>query len=321
MRREDRLADTCMSNEPFHDGEIAVQERAGERLIARRHGAAISSRIVAGALPFLAQQRLLVLSAAGDDRQVWTSVWFGEPGFVRSADGQRVTIVSSLMEVSPNDPVLGRLAVGRDLGILAIDLASRRRLRINGSIEAFSVDEISILVRESVGNCPKYIQRRHRHDVSTAPSSGRSAEQGRLVDEERRALVERADTAFVGSVHPTRGADASHRGGAPGFIKVVDATTLRVPDYPGNSMFMTLGNFEIDPRASLAVLDFERGRVVSFSGSARLRFDGEDPKHPTGGTGRYWDLAVREWVQVDVLPAVRWQLLDASPYNPVTSQE
>jgi hypothetical protein len=145
-------------------------------------------------------------------------------------------------------------------------------------------------------------------------------ESGRELDEERRALVERADTAFVGSLHPTRGVDASHRGGAPGFIHVVDTTTLRVADYPGNGMFMTLGNFEIDSRASLAVLDFERGRVVSFSGSARLRFEVEDPQHPTGGTGRYWDLAVREWVQCD-LPTAGWQLIDRSPFNPSTSRK
>ena len=69
-----------MRNQPFHDGEIAVQERAGERDIARRHGAAISSRIVPGALSFLARQRLLALSAAGDDGHLWTSVWCGEPG-------------------------------------------------------------------------------------------------------------------------------------------------------------------------------------------------------------------------------------------------
>ena len=309
-----------MSNEPFHDGEIAVQQRAGERDRARRHGAAISTRIIPGALPFLVRQRLLALSAAGDDGRLWTSVWFGTPGFVGSADGQQVSILTSLLEVSPADPVFARVAVGRDLGILAIDLASRRRLRISGSIAAISADRIDVLVRESVPNCPKYIQRRHQHDASGAQSSGRSTAAGRVVDEERRALVERADTAFVGSVHPTRGADASHRGGAPGFIRVVDATTLRIPDYPGNSMFMTLGNFEIDSRASLAVLDFESRRIVSFSGSARLRFGGEDRTQPTGGTGRYWEIAVREWVQFDLPQAVSWQLLDASPYNPVTQK-
>src|SRR5262249_16802352 len=144
---------------------------------------------------------------------------------------------------------------------------------------------------------------------------------GGVVDEARRALVERADTAFVGSIHPARGADASHRGGAPGFITVVDATTLRVPDYRGNSMYMTLGNFAIDPRASLAVIDFDQGRAVSFSGSAHLRFEAEDPNHPTGGTGRYWDLVIREWVQINLPPAARWQLRENSPYNPVASQK
>ena len=108
-----------MGNQPFHDGEIAVQERAGERDIARRHGAGISSRIVPGALSFLARQRLVALSAAGDDGHLWTSVWCGEPGFVQSADGQRVSILPSLMTASPDDPVLRRLALGRDLGILA----------------------------------------------------------------------------------------------------------------------------------------------------------------------------------------------------------
>jgi hypothetical protein len=235
--------------------------------------------------------------------------------------GQHVSILTSVVEASPHDPVRSCLAVGRDLGMLAIDLESRRRLRINGSIEDISTDEVSILVHESVPNCPKYIQRRHPHDVSTMTSSRRPEECGCQIDEERRAFVEHADTAFVGSLHPTRGADVSHRGGAPGFIKVVDATTLRVPDYPGNSMFMTLGNFEVDPRASLAVVDFERGRAVSFSGLARLRFEVENPKHPTGGTGRYWDLTVREWIQFDVLPTVWWELLDASPYNPGTPQE
>jgi uncharacterized protein len=110
--------------------------------------------------------------------------------------------------------------------------------------------------------------------------------------------------------------DASHRGGAPGFIRVVDATTLRIPDYPGNSMFMTLGNFEIDPRASLVAVDFERGRAVSFSGSASLHFGVEDAGHATGGTGRYWDLTVKEWVQFDLPTTLRWDLIEASPFNP-----
>jgi predicted pyridoxine 5'-phosphate oxidase superfamily flavin-nucleotide-binding protein len=303
-------------SQPFHEGELAVQERAGERDVARRNSVGISSRIVAGALSFLARQRLLALTVDADDGQLWTSVWCGEPGFVTSEDGQRVSIRLGLLTTSADDPVRRRLAVGREVGVLAIELTSRRRLRINGTIEALLSDEIRIVVHESVSNCPKYIQRRQPFDVSTTEAGKAPTEAGRKVDDRRRELIERADTAFVGSVHPAHGVDASHRGGAPGFIRVVDATRLRVPDYRGNGMFMTLGNFAVDSRASLAVIDFERRRVVSFSGSARLHFETENAQHPTGGTGRYWDFTVREWIEFDLPSAIRWELLDASPYNP-----
>jgi predicted pyridoxine 5'-phosphate oxidase superfamily flavin-nucleotide-binding protein len=303
-----------MSDQPFHEGEIAVQERAGERDLARRIGVGINSRIVAGALPFLERQRLLAITAAGDDGFLWTSVWCGAPGFITSTDGQRVSIRPSLMSVSADDPVFRRLAVGRAVGMLAIEITSRRRLRINGTVEMMSGDGITIVVRESVGNCPKYIQRRVPHTIATLAAA--PGESGQALDDQRRELVERVDTAFVGSIHSIRGADASHRGGKPGFIRVVNATTLRVPDYRGNGMFMTLGNFEGDPRSSLVAVDFERGRAVSFSGGAHLRSGVEHPTQPTGGTGRYWELNVREWVQFDLPPGVRWELIDPSPFNP-----
>ena len=304
-----------MSVDPFHEGEIAVQVRAGERDIAR-HRAIVSSGIVPGALSFLGRQRLIALSTTGEDGHLWTSVWCGQAGFATSADGERVRIVRSRLLESPGEPVRERLATGRAVGMLAIELPTRRRLRINGIVESISADEIVVRVRESVPNCPKYIQRREPHDVPATAPSATPSRVGQQIDDERRALVERADTAFVGSLHPSRGVDASHRGGVPGFVLVVDATTLRVPDYPGNSMFLTLGNFEIDPRASLAAIDFERNRVVSFSGVARLTFGVERPNHPTGGTGRYWELVVREWVQFDLPATLRWELIDASPFNP-----
>lgn len=309
-----------MHDHPYHEGEIAVQERAGEREAALRHGAGISSGIVPGARAFLERQRLLALSTTGEDGQLWTSVWCGEPGFVRSTDGRAVNVLRRLTTTSTDDPVQHRLAIGREIGMLAIEFASRRRLRIAGVIERVADDQIAVLVRESVGNCPKYIQRREPQEAAATAVRTVSAH-GREMDETRRAIIERADTAFVGSLHPSRGADTSHRGGAPGFINVVDNRSLRIPDYPGNSMFMTLGNFEVDPRASLAVVDFDRRLIVSLSGTARIEFDvEEDPGHPAGGTGRYWDFAVREWIQFELPASVLWQLIEASPFNPVAGK-
>jgi hypothetical protein len=300
---------------PFHEGEIAVQKRAGERDIARHRTSIFSPHIVPGALPFLARQRFIALSTTGDDRHLWTSGWCGHAGFVASETGERVRIDRARAMISPADPILPRLAVSRDIGMVAIEMTTRRRLRVNGIVERITADEIVVRVRESVPNCPKYIQRRDVHDV-TATSAAAPLASGYTIDADLRALLERTDTAFVGSLHPSRGVDASHRGGAPGFIQVLDATTMRLPDYAGNSMFLTLGNFEVDSRASLAAIDFERKRVASFSGAARLCFDGERTDHPTGSTGRYWELTVREWVQFDLPATMRWTLLEMSPFNP-----
>src|SRR4051812_47177837 len=127
-----------MTDQPYHEGEVFVQERAGERDMGRRLAGAVSPRIVPGALPFLARQRLLAISTAGDDGHLWTSVWAGRPGFVQSADGEHVAIEMAPTAASPGDPVRPRLALGRDAGLLAIEFASRRRLRINGTIERVS---------------------------------------------------------------------------------------------------------------------------------------------------------------------------------------
>jgi hypothetical protein len=235
---------------------------------------------------------------------------------MQSVDGQRVTFHRALMQPSPVDPVLSSdLAIGRDLGILAIEFASRRRLRINGTIESMSADVLEIGVRESLPNCPKYIERRQLREGPFSPQSA-SSERGFALDCRRRALISRANTAFVGSVHPIRGLDSSHRGGSPGFMRFADAQIIRIPDYHGNSMFLTLGNFSVDSRASLTVLDFEHGRVLALSGSAQLRFGAEDPDQPTGGTGRYWDFTVEQWIEFAFPSTFRWEWLDSSPYNP-----
>jgi hypothetical protein len=79
---------------------------------------------------------------------------------------------------------------------------------------------------------------------------------------------------------------------------------------------MTFGNFAVDSRASLAVVDFDRGRLLSLSGSAQLEFDADDPHQLTGGTRRFWTFSIHEWVAFGLRPDVRWDLVDASPFNP-----
>jgi len=202
------------------------------------------------------------------------------------------------------------------LGMVVIDFATRRRLRINGVVTRADSAGLELQVRETFGNCPKYIQRRECRQTGRSEGPVLPTVHGRVLDDERRAFVARTDTLFVASINAERGLDASHRGGEPGFVHVIDDVTLRLPDYEGNSMYQTLGNFQVDSRAGLALVDFERRRVLSLTGDATTEFGADDPRQPTGGTGRYWSFRVRRWVEFSLTASMGWRLLDRSPFNP-----
>jgi uncharacterized protein len=300
----------------YHAGEIAVQERAGERAIARRRESMIGTRLADGARAFLATQTVAAVAAEHEGGELWASMWCGLPGFVASQDdGARVEVIAALDRTPPMDPARGALRAGGSLGMLVIDLGTRRRLRINGSVTRVDERGLGVDVHEVFGNCPKYIQRRE-HCFTAVEDLPARAEDGSALDEQRMRFIAQADTAFVASIHPQRGLDVSHRGGPAGFARVVDPSTLKMPDYPGNSMFQTLGNFIADARASIAFVDFERGRVLSLTGSSRLDFGTEDTRSPTLGTGRYWSFTVDRWLEFPLPTMMRWTLVERSPFNP-----
>ena len=304
------------THEVFHTGEIAVQVRAGERAIARRRESMVLDRLNAGASAFIARQGVGAVAAAAPDGSVWASLWCGAPGFLRgNATGDAVEIRRNL-DVDPADPVRPIVRPGNPLGVLVIDLEARQRLRINGIVGRVDDSSLELHVSESFGNCPKYIEKRLRKDDAPLATDTIGVERGCILDEDRRRFIARTDTLFVASVHPERGIDALHRGGPPGFARVVNDRTLRIPDYAGNSMFQTLGNFDVDTRAGVAFVDFERRRVLSATGHATSDFGNEHPAHPTGGTGRYWSFSIDRWVEFSLPRTMTWTLVEQSPFNP-----
>lgn len=303
----------------FHAGELAVQRRAGESQVARMNGGALSDRIPAGAIPFLAQQPMAVAASIAADGAVWASLLLGEPGFISAADARTVNIDLSEPPVAVDDPLWANLQHDNTVGLLVIELASRRRLRINGKTSLEDGTQLRVDVSVAYPNCPKYIQRRHWSRPAANPRrtvSG-NGRQGRALDDRQRDWITAADTLFVASADPEQGADASHRGGRPGFVQIVDDNSLRIPDYSGNSLFNTLGNFESYPRAGLTFIDFERGRLLQLTGRPVIRWDLDDPQQHTGGSGRFWDFAVERWRESDLPFKLQWEFIDFSPFNPV----
>lgn len=298
----------------FHAGELAVQERAGEAAIAARNISVLTDTVIAGARPFIAQQSMVVLASIDRAGAVWASVLFGATGFLRTETGATIAVDVPLGERDPGDPLWRNIEHTPDLGMLFIELSSRRRYRVNGAVQRLDADGAEIRIREAYPNCPKYIQRRQLRKLGAARLPVSST--GTLLRGAAETIVRQADTVFVASRHAESGADASHRGGAPGFIQVVDETTLRIPDYIGNSLFNTFGNFDRDPRAGLCMIDFEHGQLLQLTGKATVLWDQQDTAGATGGTMRLWEFKVDAWILRDTPRVLEWEYLDASPFNP-----
>jgi uncharacterized protein len=229
-------------------------------------------------------------------------------------DPDPVTLhIAALPDVG--DPAAEALAPDRDIGILGIDFSTRRRNRANGRIQSLETGGITVAVNQSFGNCPQYIQKRVLASSRVEPAEGVSTPVESLdhLDEAAQAAIVRADTFFVASRSragsgAAYGADISHRGGLPGFVRV-DGDVLTIPDFRGNRYFNTLGNLAAEPRASLLFVDFETGDLLQLQGSADVDWKAAAAEQ-IAGAERLWRFRVaRGWRRKAGSP-LRWSFLE-----------
>ncbi|MGS2643483.1 pyridoxamine 5'-phosphate oxidase family protein [Streptosporangium sp. G12] len=301
-----------------HAGELAVQRRAGVRAVALG-SARTRPEIPAVAAEFLGRQRMLLIGAAGRDGLLWASALTGPEGFARAPDERTVVIDAVPGE---HDPLAG--LDGGKIGMLAIEPASRRRMRVNGTVSREG-GRLIVRTEQAYANCPKYIQAREivaepAEPATRSPGSTGSTDSlgsagfssGTVFGDDDRAWIEGADTFFVATSAPGLGADLSHRGGNPGFVRVVDDRRLVWPDYVGNSMYMTLGNLELDDGCGLLFLDWESGGALHLTGRAHVDWDpGNVP-----GAQRLVRFEVDRIVRVRGAVPLRWRLAEYSRHNP-----
>lgn len=304
--------------EPYHEGELFVQEKVSETQTAQRNGGVIAAAIMPGAWRFIEQQPMAVAGSLDGAGNAWASLLFGQPGFMKVADERTAEFDLTKTVSNSHDPFWKNIESNPEIGMLVIELATRRRLRINGKLQYINSEHLRLNVAQSYPNCPKYIQRRHAV-VLREINADKRLNAPRTDDNlsiEQLDWIRRADTFFVASAHPKRGVDTSHRGGNPGFVQILDERTLRVPDYAGNSMYNTLGNFVVNPRAGLVFFDFEASRTLQLVGRAEIQWHLDDPDERSGGTHRFWDFTVERWLELDLPQRIAWEFLDYSPFNP-----
>jgi uncharacterized protein len=296
----------------FHPGEIAVQTRVGVREEAERLSTFISDKIRSAALEFLQTQHLAIASTIAENGSIWTSLLTGSPGFVRALDDQTIEVKAI---VPPTDPLHLNLCHKPQLGLLVIDLANRRRLRLNGIATVQPADGMIIQLQQVFFNCPRYIQTRYLQ-TSIAPPLPPPTAQARIhLTDSDRHWITNTDTFFIATAHPESGADASHRGGNPGFVQVLSSDRLLFPDYAGNHMFQTFGNLTVNPNAGLLLIDFEQGHTLQLTGKAKILWDAEQ----TGtfeGAERLVEFAIEQVLETRNATDLRWRFGDYSPANP-----
>jgi predicted pyridoxine 5'-phosphate oxidase superfamily flavin-nucleotide-binding protein len=139
---------------------------------------------------------------------------------------------------------------------------------------------------------------------------------GQALDVMATSLIAQCDTLFVGSADSQANFDASHRGGLPGFVDQVSDTQLRIPDYHGNSMFNTLGNFHVNAKAGLLFIDLKRNIQLHLTGKVSIEFDNPSHIEKSGGTGRWWTFDIKAWRTSPLAHSASWRFVDNSPFNP-----
>jgi predicted pyridoxine 5'-phosphate oxidase superfamily flavin-nucleotide-binding protein len=303
---------------PFHEGEREAQRRAGEQENAESNSAMIADKIYAGAMNFIRQQQMAILSTRDSDGHRWASVLFGSKGFLEPSDRESLHIAAPASERDARDPLWQNLPSDPRLGILVIDLANRRRLRINGAARVAS-NEILVSVTESFPICPKYITKREMEvEGAEASNAQPKISEGTTLPPRLRKQIAAADVLLLATGHTQRGNDASHRGGGPGFIEVIDDHTLRLPDYSGNGMFNGLGNLASDPQVGLLFPDFEHGRQLQLTATAKILWEQPDPQGKTGGTNRFVEFTISRWLERPLPTRLKSSVVSYSPYNPAS---
>jgi len=307
----------------FHAGEQALQERVGVRERLERGAASFmrehmpdQHRELFNKLP------TLLLAALDAQGQPWATMLAGAPGFVSTPDARQMQI---RLGSHRDDPVLQQLDIGSAVGVLGLEPHTRRRNRMNGVIGSIDGHNLSIEVRQSFGNCPKYIQAREPSGFHATTNPSAAQPLGPGLDAAALALIRASDTLFIASASAARpdgeggeGADVSHRGGEPGFVQIEQqdgATVLTLPDYPGNQFFNTLGNLSVHPSAGLLLVDYSSGDLLHLAARAEILWPQDAPFafHRWPGAQRLLRLSVSAGLWRPAALPWRWSEAQAAP--------
>lgn len=96
------------------------------------------------------------------------------------------------------------------------------------------------------------------------------------VTDQHRAFIESRDFFFLSTVDHRGFPTCSYKGGATGFVKILDDKTLAFPSLDGNGMYLSMGNIDANRKVGMLFIDFETPHRVRVHGTAALSRDPAD---------------------------------------------
>jgi predicted pyridoxine 5'-phosphate oxidase superfamily flavin-nucleotide-binding protein len=305
---------------PYHAGERAVQERIG----VRDKMESVGRKVIRDFMPeqhreLFTKLPFMLAGTVDHEGQPWASLLAGAPGFVASPDEKTLRINATPLA---GDSLQANLKEGAAIGLLGIELPTRRRNRMNGIVSSVDERGFTITVKQSFGNCAKYIQSREclfNRETTGLPI----VEQRSELLREDCELIRASDTFFIASAslddssgNASGGVDVSHRGGLPGFVHIEEGGVLIVPDFKGNFFFNTLGNLSAHPVAGLLFIDFKCGALLYLACGAEMVWEGTEVKKVPGAQ-RLIRFKVNRVIRTARTHRLRWS---GPEYSPVLQQ-
>lgn len=328
---------------PWHEGE--------RRMHALMNVPEYDNPTVTSLSPQLARHLqvapLVAIGTLDKEGRPWTTLWGGEPGFAQPLGGP---VVGFRLPVTRKyDPVVEEIVGGEATGEvvrepngkgrlvsgLTIDLQTRKRVKMAGRMIASvlteredevtsrneTVAEVQLVVKveQSLGNCPKYLNSKQ---ITPRFSHPKLAYDGPHLSPEAIKLIGQADLFFMSTAGPQDDMDTNHRGGPPGFMRVLSAgshtepASVVYPEYSGNRLYQSLGNMMLNPMCGICVPNFETGDMLYFTGSTEI-FAGKEAHAVLPKSNLCVKVTITSARLVtDALP-FRGIEGERSPYNPV----
>ena len=257
----------------------------------------------------------IALGAIDKQDRIWCTIWGGDipiaQQVARGVIGIRTQVDASF------DPVVEALYGGQSDGevvrdnkmvsALSINLEERDRVKMFGQMMAGSLNaddsssgsmadhesnkvgrtgnaQLVVQISQSLGNCPKYLNKKAIKSYTSAKP--RLISNSPVLSTDAIDHIHSADIFFIASRGP-EDMDCNHRGGSPGFIRVIqtqkgtepsDSSNLPAetgsalvwPEYSGNNLYQTLGNLTYTPRAGIVIPNFTTGTVLYMSGTTEV---------------------------------------------------